>query len=95
MAESMHSSAEPSRDNIALGLGLLGLAALVVAIIATGNDDEPEWLWFIPPVIGLAALAAGFTTRQGGRFPVRALIGMVIGAALVVLFALFATGILE
>ena len=70
----------PSRANLSLGLGIAAIAGFVLAIVATDSDGEPGWLWMISPVIGLGALAVGFTAREGGRFPVRAIIGMVIGA---------------
>lgn len=69
-----------SRANLSLGLGIAAIAGFVLAIVATGSDDEPGWLWMISPVIGLGALVAGLTAREGGRFPARAMIGMVIGA---------------
>jgi hypothetical protein len=63
-----------------LGLGIAAVAGFILAAVVVGSDDEPGWLWLIAPVIGLGALAAGFTAREGGRFPGRAVIGMVIGA---------------
>ena len=68
-----------SRANLSLGLGIATIAGFILAAVIVGNDDEPGWLWLISPVLGLGALAAGFTAREGGRFPVRAVIGMVIG----------------
>jgi len=70
----------PSRANLSLGLGIAAIAGFILAIVATGSDDEPGWLWLISPVIGLGALVAGYMAREGGRFPGRAVIGMVIGA---------------
>ena len=69
-----------SRANLSLGLGIATVAGFILAIVATSGDDEPGWVWFISPVLGLGALAAGLAAREGGRFPVRAVIGMVIGA---------------
>ena len=69
-----------SRANLALGLGIATIAGFILAVIVVGSDDEPGWVWMISPVLGLGALAAGFTAREGGRFPVRAVIGMVLGA---------------
>lgn len=69
-----------SRANLSLGLGIATIAGFVLAALVVGSDDEPGWLWLISPVLGLGAVAAGFTAREGGRFPVRAIVGMVIGA---------------
>ena len=69
-----------SRANLSLWLGIATLAAFILTVIFIGSDDEPQWLWFISPLIGLAALITGFTAREGGRFPGKAIIGMVIGA---------------
>jgi hypothetical protein len=63
-----------------LGFGIAAIAGFILAIVATGSDEQPEWLWLISPLLGLGALAAGLTAREGGRFPARAVIGMVIGA---------------
>ncbi|MGI9084278.1 MAG: hypothetical protein ACR2FE_03180 [Aeromicrobium sp.] len=87
MADAAHpdqTGTTPSRANLSLGLGIAAVAGLLFAMVATGSDDKPEWLWMISPLLGLGALAAGFTAREGGRFPVRAVIGMVIGALAVV-----------
>ena len=70
----------PARANLSLGLGIAAIAGFILAVVATGNDSEPGWWWMISPVLGLGALAAGLTAREGGRFPARAVIGMVIGA---------------
>jgi peptidoglycan/LPS O-acetylase OafA/YrhL len=70
----------PSRANLSLGFGIAAIAGFILAIVATGSDEQPEWLWLISPLLGLGALAAGLTAREGGRFPARAVIGMVIGA---------------
>ena len=74
------SGTTTSRANLSLGLGIAAVAGFILAAVVVGSDDEPGWLWLISPVIGLGALAAGLTAREGGRFPVRAIIGMVIGA---------------
>jgi len=70
----------PSRANLSLGLGIATIAGFILAIVVVGSDDEPGWVWLISPVLGLGALAAGLTAREGGRFPARAVIGMVLGA---------------
>jgi peptidoglycan/LPS O-acetylase OafA/YrhL len=69
-----------SRGTLSLILGIATVAGFVLALVATDSNDEPEWLWFISPVLGLGALVAGFAARENGRFGGRALIGMVIGA---------------
>ena len=67
----------------------------VIAFIANGDGDAYGWLWFLMAALGLGALVTGFMARVGGRMDTRAMIGMAIGAVLVVLFVLFALGILE
>jgi hypothetical protein len=67
----------------------------VIAIVANGDGDKYGWLWVISAAVGLGALVVGFTARQGGRFPVRAMVGMVIGGLILVLFLLFVSGVLE
>ena len=79
-SSSGQTGTTPSRANLSLGLGIAAIAGFILAIVVIGSDDEPAWLWLISPVLGLGALAAGLTAREGGRFPVRAVIGMVIGA---------------
>ena len=83
MADTSHAGqtgATSSRANLSLWLGIAAIAGLIFAAVATGSDEKPEWLWLISPVFGLGALAAGITAREGGRFPGRAIAGMVIGA---------------
>lgn len=93
MADSVNAGAKPDRANLTLGLGIAAVAGLLLAIFATGNDDQPEWLWFISPVLGIAAVAAGLTSRQGGKIPVRAVIGMALGALLILNAVLWAVGV--
>jgi hypothetical protein len=79
-ADTGQTTSTSSRGTLSLILGIATIAGFILAIVATGSDDEPGWLWFISPVLGLGALIAGFTARENGRFGSRALIGMVIGA---------------
>ena len=68
----------------------------VIAFIANGDGDAYGWLWFLMAALGLGALVTGFMARVDGQMDTRpAMIGMAIGAVLVVLFVLFALGILE
>ncbi len=73
-----------SRGTLSLILGIATIAGFVIAILATDSNGEPGWLWIISPVLGLGALAAGFTARENGRFGGRALFGMVIGGLAIV-----------
>ncbi|MGZ5367770.1 hypothetical protein [Aeromicrobium sp.] len=95
MTESVGAGEATPRANLTLGLGLAALATQVIAMVANGDGDKYGWLWVVMAALGLAALAVGWTARQAGHFPTRALIGMVIGALLVLLFLLFVTGVLS
>ena len=79
-APSQQPGTTQSRASLSLWLGIATLAAFILTVIFIGSDDKPEWLWFISPLLGLAALVTGFTAREGGRFPGKAIIGMVLGA---------------
>ena len=95
MADSIETGAATPRVNLTLGLGLAALATQIIAMVANGDGDKYGWLWVVMAVLGVAAVAVGWTTRQAGRFHLRAMIGMAIGALLVLLFLLFATGVLS
>ena len=95
MTDRINTSATSPRANLSLGLGIAAIAAQIIAMIANGDGDEYGWVWVVMAALALGALVTGFTARVDGRIPVRAVIGMVIGALLVLLFALFALGILE
>ena len=83
-ADTGQAGSTSSRGTLSLILGIATLAGFVLALVATDSNDEPEWLWFISPVLGLGALIAGFTARENGRFGGRAVFGMVIGALAIV-----------
>ncbi|MDQ3157796.1 MAG: hypothetical protein M3Q98_13910 [Actinomycetota bacterium] len=95
MTDSVGTGAATPRANLTLGLGLAALATQVIAMVANGDGDKYGWIWVIMAALGVAAVAVGWTARQAGHFPMRALIGMVIGALLVLLFLLFLTGVLS
>jgi hypothetical protein len=58
------------------------------------EDGENDWIWLIMLALGLAAVIVGLIAGRGK--PVgRALIGTILGALLVVLYLLFAFGILQ
>ena len=76
---------DPSRSNLALGLGLAALASWIIAMIAVGDSDENDWLWVVMAALGLGALVAGLSANPG-RPHGRALVGAVIGGLLVLLF---------
>lgn len=75
-----------------LGLGLLGLVATILVIlkIQLFTSSGYTLMWGGVGVIGLGALGAGVTARSGGRYSGRAMLGISIGAALVIFFALIA-----
>ena len=83
-ADTGQTGSTSSRGTLSLILGIATLAGFILALVATNSNDEPEWLWFISPVLGLGALIAGFTARENGRFGARAVIGMVIGALAII-----------
>ena len=95
MTDALGRTANSPRANLSLGLGVGAAAVWVIALIANGDGDAYGWLWFLMAALGLGALVTGFVARVDGRIPARAMIGMAIGAVLVVLFLLFALGILE
>jgi hypothetical protein len=95
MTDRINASATSPRANLSLGLGVAAIAVQIIAMIANGDGDAYGWLWFVMAALALGALATGFTARVDRRIPGRAFIGMVIGALLVLLFLLFALGILE
>lgn len=91
------NSAVPARGNLgdaAFGLGLLSLVVMIIAMIVNGDGDEYGWMWFLMAALGLGALVAGLMSGRG-RPVGRAMIGTVLGALTVILFLLFATGILS
>ena len=83
-----------SRSNLSMGLGVGAVLAMVVGMVISGENDENGWIWFVMAALGLGALVVGLMAGRGK--PVgRALIGTVLGALTLLLFLLFATGILS
>ena len=80
------ASAQGSRANLTLGLGLAALVIWIAAVILDEAGNEQVWMWMLMAGLGLAAVIAGFTSRRGQRPPGRALAGMVIGGLLVLMF---------
>ncbi len=95
MTDRVNMNATTPRANLSLGLGIAAIAAQIIAMVANGDGDKYVWMWFVMAALALGALVTGFTARVDRRIPGRAMIGMVIGALLVLLFLLFAFGILE
>jgi hypothetical protein len=95
MTDRVNMNATTPRANLSLGLGVAAIAAQIIAMVANGDGDKYVWMWFVMAALALGALVTGFTARVDRRIPGRAMIGMVIGALLVLLFLLFAFGILE
>ena len=93
MANPLGRTANSPRANLALGLGIGAAALWVIAAVANGDGDAYGWLWIVMAVVALGALVIGFMARVDGRIPVRAMIGMAIGGILVLVFLLFALGI--
>ena len=83
-ADTGQAGSSSSRATLSLILGIATIAGFMLALLATDSDGGPGWWWFVSPVLGLGAIAAGFTARKNGRFGGRALFGMVIGALAIV-----------
>ncbi|MGI9083766.1 MAG: hypothetical protein ACR2FE_00565 [Aeromicrobium sp.] len=95
MAENVSPAASSTAQRRAawsLGLGLLGVVATILVIlkIQLFTSSGYTLMWGVVGVLGLGAVGAGATARSDGRFPGRAKLGIVIGAALVIFFALIA-----
>ncbi len=95
MADPLGRTANSPRANLSLGLGVGAAVLWVIAVIANGEGDAYGWLWIVMAAVALGALVIGFMARVDGRIPVRAMIGMAVGGVLVLVFLLFASGILE
>ncbi|MDP3711283.1 MAG: hypothetical protein Q8R60_02195 [Mycobacteriales bacterium] len=68
-----------SRENVALGLGVLAAVLFAVAMAVAGEDDSSYgWLW---PLAGVTGGAAAVTAWRSGspRPHGKALIGLVLG----------------
>lgn len=62
-------------------------------MVVNGDGDEYGWMWFIMAALALGALVVGLMDGRG-KPRGRALIGAAIGAILLIIFLLFAFGIL-
>ena len=97
MAEDRTADVAASRGrlgDLAFGLGLVALVAQIVAMIVNAEGDEYGWMWVVMFAFALGALVTGLLSGRG-RPRGRALFGTVVGGLLVLLFLLFAVGILE
>lgn len=82
------------KANLSLGLGIATVAAWVVGIVISGETgDENDWIWFVMAGLGVAAIATAFMARTAGKFPRKAMVGLVLGALFVLIFLAFALGI--
>lgn len=89
MADAMRSDTEPSKANLALGLGLGALVANVLGMFITGDDgDSNSWIWIVMALLALGAVVVGLMDGRG-KPRGRALVGTVIGALIVLEFLLF------
>jgi hypothetical protein len=94
MTDRINAKVTSPRANLSLVLGLASVALQLVGRFVNGADDQYAWIWFLMAASALAALAVGFVARVDGRIPGRAVIGMMLGAAMFLLFVGFGTGIL-
>ena len=94
MADAMRSDTEPSKANLALGLGLAALVANVIGMIISGDDDSNGWIWIVMGLLAVGAVVVGLMDGRG-KPRGRALAGTIIGGLILLEFLLFATGILS
>lgn len=75
-----------------LRLGLLGVVATILVIlkIQLFTSSGYTLMWGVVGLLGMGALGVGATARDDGRYSGRATLGIVLGAALVIFFALIA-----
>ena len=85
-------SAAQRRAAWSLGIGLLGAIAtiLVVLKIQLFGSAGYTLMFLVVGVLGRAARGTGATAWSDGRFPGRAQLGILLGVALLILFALVA-----
>ena len=78
------------KSNLALGLGVAAALAWVAGAMFTGESgDDNGWIWTLMAVLALGAVITGFMARQAGKFPRKALAGVVLGGLLVLVYAGF------
>ncbi len=83
-----------SQGNLSLGLGVAAAAFFAVSLVFATEDGRNDWLWSVMAAFGLGALVVGLMAGRG-KPRGRALIGTLIGTALVLLYLVFALGIVE
>jgi cell division protein FtsW (lipid II flippase) len=78
---------------IVLGTALI----LLVPLVAMQFTDEMNWNWFDFAVVGVLLIGTGLmyqlATRKGSDFKCRAAVGVVLVAALLVVWAELAAGV--
>ena len=94
MTDRINANVTSPRANLSLILGLASVALQFIGRFINGSDDQNAWIWYMMAATALAALAVGFVARVDGRIPGRAVIGMILGAAMFLLFLANGTGIL-
>jgi uncharacterized transporter YbjL len=94
MTDRINAKVTSPRANLSLILGLASVALQFVGRFINGSDDQYEWIWYVMAATALAALAVGFVARVDGKIPGRAVIGMLLGAAMFLLFVGYGTGII-
>ncbi len=94
MESKAGGSGVTSQSNLSLGLGVAAVITWVVALLFATDNGGNDWLWTVMAVLGLGALVVGLMAGRG-KPRGRASIGTVIGVALVLLYLVFALGIVE
>ena len=89
MADAVRNDTEPSKANLALGLGLGALVANVLGGFISGDDDDSNgWIWIVMGLLALGAVVVGLMDGRG-KPRGRALVGTVLGGLILLEFLLF------
>ena len=89
MADAVRNDTEPSKANLALGLGLGALVANVLGGFISGDDDDSNgWIWIVMGLLALGAVVVGLMDGRG-KPRGRALVGTVLGGLILLEFVLF------
>jgi hypothetical protein len=94
MTDRINARATSPRANLSLALGVAAVALQLIGRFVNGAYDEYAWVWYVMAALALGAIAVGFVARVDGRIPGRAVLGMILGALMFLLFMLYGTGIL-
>lgn len=94
MTDSINAKATSPRANLSLALGVAAVALQFIGRAINDAADEYWWIWYVMAAVALGALVIGFFARVDRKIPGRAVLGMILGAAMLLLFIGYGTGIL-